>query len=166
MAKFVIHDAELDGYVEKLSGLQQKDIIGRCVYDGAAIVADAIKANIQRLPVTNKRGTPDKPIDGVTPVQKAGLITGFGISHMKNENGFINVALGFNGYNRTISKTAKAAKWTSPYQANVMIARSVEKGTSFRKAHPFIAPAVKQTKTAAEAAMAATYDKIAKEKGF
>ena len=166
MAKFDVKDTELDGYVDKLLMLRDKSPIGKAVYEGAKIVADQIKANIKTIPISYARGTPEKPVNGITPYQRKGLIDGFGISHMKNESGYINVKTGFNGYNKTVSKTAKNAKWSSKQQANAMIARSVEKGTSFRKKHPFVAPAVSKTRTAAETAMKKKFDELLIQEGF
>ena len=113
MAKFEIRDAELDGYVDKLLMLRDKSPIGKAVYEGAKIVADQIKANIKSIPISYAWGTPSKPVEGITPYQRKGLIDGFGISHMKNESGYINVKTGFNGYNKTVSKTASRAKWSA-----------------------------------------------------
>lgn len=44
-----------------------------------------------------------------------------------------------------------------------MIARAVESGTSLRKKHPFVRPAVKSSRKAAEQAMIETADKEIKK---
>lgn len=169
MAKFKV-SPEIDAYVAKLDRLGAKtdDMIGRAIYPGAKIVADKIHANIQALPIVSpgKRGTPENPIDGVTAVQKEGLLDGLGIAKAMNKNGFINVKIGFSGYNRSISTTAKKAGWSSQFQANSLIARAVEGGTSFRKKHPFVAPAVRSTRDAAIKAMEEEFDAELKGLGF
>lgn len=142
-------------YVRRLEQLGQKtpEMIGRAIYPAAGLVTDAIKENIRKIPVITdgRRGTPANPIDGITSAQKTGLINGLGIAHVQTDGaGFVNVKVGFSGYNTQVSTTAKNAKWTNARQPNAMIARAVESGTSFRKKHPFIAPAVSKTKKTAE----------------
>ncbi len=153
----------LDDYIAELNKLARltSEVIDRSIYEGAAIVADEVRKNIDRIPVSNspKRGTPSDPIDTITTAQKTGLQNGFGISNLKTTDGMRNVKLGFDGYNTQISSRSKKAKWTTPYQANQMIARAVEGGTSFRRKHPFVAPAVRKMKKKAEAAMAEQLDR-------
>ena len=72
---------------------------------------------------------------------------GFGISRLKDDDGFVNVKLGFDGYNST-----KTEKYPNG-QPNVLIARSVNSGTTFRKKTKFVDKAVDSAKKAAEAAM-------------
>ena len=66
---------------------------------------------------------------------------------MRDDNGFINVKLGFDGYNATRTKKYPRG------QPNVLIARSVNSGTTFRKKTKFVDKAVNSAKKAAEAAM-------------
>lgn len=161
MAKLTIGKG-LDEYIFKLTKLNAitPELLGRTIYPAAGLVADAIKANIEQIPVSNssKRGTPADPIDTITSSQKQGLRDGFGISHIRDDNGLYNVKLGFDGYNTTVSTTSKRAGWTNTRQANQMIARAVENGTSFRKKHPFVAPAIRATKEQAEKMMAEILD--------
>ena len=137
----------IDNYIKQLNKLQQstKDgVVGKTVYAGAAVVADAVRATIQALP----EGKESAAVTGaVTPAQKRGLLEGFGISKMHDEDGFINVKLGFDGYNSV--KTRKFPKG----QPNVLIARAVNSGNSFRKKTKFVDKAVRASKKAAEAAM-------------
>ena len=134
-------------------GKETERIAGEAIYEGAGIVADAVKANIQALPVVTGYGTESNPLPGgVTAVQKAGLIEGFGISTMQNEGGYYNVKLGFDGYNRT--KTEKYPQG----QPNQLVARGVESGTSWKQAHPFVKPAVSKSRKQAEKAMADKLD--------
>lgn len=161
MAKLTIGKGAQE-YVNQLYKLDAltPEVVGRAIYPAAGIVADAVKANIQNIPVSNshKRGTPEDPISTITSSQKQGLIDGFGITPMKEQGGYFNVKLGFDGYNSTVSSTAKKAGWTESRQANQMIARAVEGGTSFRRATPFVAPAIRQTKEKAEKVIADTLD--------
>lgn len=129
------------------------DIAGKAIYAGAGIVADAIKENIKALPIVRGYGTEKDPLPGgVTAPQKAGLIDGLGISPMQNDAGFLNVKIGFDGYNAT--KTEKYPQG----QPNQLVARGVESGTSWKKKSPFVRPAINASKQRAEDEMARILD--------
>ena len=162
MAKLAVGNG-LDKYVEELNKLVKNtsQVLGKSIYVGAGIVADEVRKNLEKIPVSNssRRGTQSDPIDTITSAQKTGLLQGFGISGLSTRDGITNVKLGFEGYNSQVATTSVKAKWTDKRQANIMIARSVEGGTSFRRKHPFVAPAVRATRKKAEAAMAEQLDK-------
>lgn len=154
MPSFTPNEKAEAEYMEKLVTLRDKaiPIVKMSIYPGAGIVADAIDKAIDEIPTLTKGhywGTPENPIDGLTKFQKKGLHDGFGLSVMSNNSGFINVKPGFDGYNSTTSVTAKKNRWKTTKQANIMIARSVESGTSFRKKHPFVGPASRRVKNKA-----------------
>ena len=129
------------------------DIAGKAIYAGAGIVADAIKENIKALPIVRGYGTEKDPLPGgVTAPQKAGLIDGMGISPMQDDGGYLNVKIGFDGYNAT--KTEKYPQG----QPNQLVARGVESGTSWKQKKPFIRPAINASKSRAEAEMARILD--------
>ena len=129
------------------------DIAGKAIYAGAGIVADAIKENIKALPIVRGYGTEKDPLPGgVTAPQKSGLIDGLGISPMQSDAGFLNVKIGFDGYNAT--KTEKYPQG----QPNQLVARGVESGTSWKKKSPFIRPAINASKQRAEDEMARILD--------
>ena len=134
----------MDQYLSQLQNLEHQsgDVIGRAIYKGADIVADAIKANIEALPST-----------ACSDVEKAGLLSGFGIAKMREENSYYNVKAGFDGYNNDVTKKYPHGK------PNSMIARSIEGGTSWKQKHPFIAPAIRSSKDMAEKAMAEEVEK-------
>lgn len=148
MARFEF--SGIDNYISQLNKLQQstKDgVVGKTVYAGAAVVADSVRRAIQALPVGDGRAQGGGLVDTVTLPQKVGLLDGFGISRMKDDDGFVNVKLGFDGYNST--RTEKYPRG----QPNALIARSVNSGTTFRKKTKFVDKAVNSAKKAAEAAM-------------
>ena len=82
-------------------GKKGKTIAEKAVCAGAAIVADAVRANIDALPAVkdewgviaynNHWSAP------LTETAKKGLQDGFGISPMGSEDGMLNVKLGFDG---------------------------------------------------------------------
>ena len=134
------------------------DIAGKAIYAGAGIVADAIKENIKALPIVRGYGTTENPLPGgVTAPQKAGLIDGMGISPMQNDAGYLNVKIGFDGYNAT--KTEEYPQG----QPNQLVARGVESGTSWKRKKPFIRPATTKSRRRAETEMAHILDKEIKK---
>lgn len=145
----------LEEYIAKLEHLGTKSphICGRAVYEGAKIVADSIRANINKLPVENsKKWSEDNKATGITAVQKAGLQEGFGVAKMRQDGGSFNVRAGFHDYN------AQQTKKYPKGQPNAMIAAAVEGGTSFRKRHPFVAPAIRKSRGAAESKMKEVFE--------
>lgn len=140
----------LQEYLEKLQRVEKNtpEVIGKVVYEMAGIVADEVKANIEALPVSPDaealKAYGEKSKAPITVSEKKGLEKGFGISPMLNERGYYHVKLGFDGYNET--KTKKYPQG----QPNVMIARSIESGSSVRDKHPFVRPAVNAARKRAE----------------
>lgn len=135
----------VDKFVSELDKLGDnvEEISKRAIYSGAKVLADAIRSNIQGLS-TDKR---------LTDYEKEGMLVGLGVAPMKKNGQIIDTKIGMHGYNS--HRTKKYPKG----QPNAMIARSVEKGTSFRKPQPFIQPAVEQYKAEAENAMSAEFDR-------
>lgn len=147
----------LEAYERRLSKLADRKeverIAGQAIYEGAAIMADEIKSGIEGLPVVTGYGTESDPLPGgVTAVQKAGLIDGLGIAPMQDDGGFLNVKIGFDGYNRT--KTEKYPQG----QPNQLVARGVESGASWKQPHPFVKPAISRARKRVEKRMAEIID--------
>lgn len=157
MAKFKF--AGVDEYVKRLNRLasydQNRKILGEAIFDGAKIVADAVRGNIGSIPEIDhrKHGSDAEKLGGITSAQKQGLLEGFGIAPMSDDDDFLNVKLGFDGYN-----SVKTEKYPSG-QPNALIARSVNSGTSFRAKIPFVGNAVRATKAKAEKAIEKGIDK-------
>lgn len=144
----------------KALGILWKDsenIVKKAVYEGADIVANEIKQGLRSLPVDERVGTEENPIEGVGRIQKEDLIEGFGLSPMENKDGYISTKAGFDGYGSI--KTKKYPKG----QPLAMLMRSVESGTSFRKKTPVIRKAVMRARKAAEAKMAETVEEEIKK---
>lgn len=148
----------LDEYERMLSRLAESDTIravcGATIYAGADVMADTIRKGIEALPVVpaNKTGTPDNKLEGITSLQKSGLLDSFGITPMQHKDGYYEVKLGFDGYNDVRTKAHPNG------QPNSLIARSVNSGTSFRQKIPFIDRAVRSAKKETETAMVAACD--------
>lgn len=158
MARYTIGKG-LDDYLAQLGNLERsaKPVIGMAIYQGAKVVADEIRKEIEALPVesADHKGAGRR---NLTQVEKDGLLEGLGVAKMKDKSGFWNVKIGMDGYNASVT-----AKW--PYgKPNAMIARSLERGTSFMTRIPFIARAVRKSRKQAEAAMQAEVDKEIKKR--
>lgn len=145
----------IDEYVAQLQKLQNMsdESIGRAVYAGAAVVADAVKQAIRDLPVDERAAKDGDMLQGISRIQKAGLIDGFGIAPLRNENGYMHVKLGFDGYNGVKTKSYPQG------QPNSVIARSINSGTSFRQRIPFMDQTVLNNKDRCERKMQETFDK-------
>ena len=140
----------IDEYLSQLEKIKANTgpAIGKAIYEGAGLVAKEVAAEIQKLPVNNQYQK-----DGITSVQKKGLIEGFGISHAQTEGFYRHVKLGFDGYND---------QYTDNYpqgQPNSMIARSINSGTSFRKKNPFVDRATRRSKKACEVRMTEIFER-------
>lgn len=137
MAKIIMEG--LDAYTKALANLALKakdQVIGPGVYAGAEIAADAIRERINALPTEDGWGSPQRPLAGPNQVQKSHLQASFGISTMQVSDGYYNVKLGWAGYN-----PIRTRRWPKG-QPNAMVARSVERGTSFMRANPIVKGAI------------------------
>lgn len=152
MAKLTVKG--LDEYVEKLNDIQAhtKEFCGLALYNGADVLADAVKAEIIALPTDNRPYVKNGMKTGPSAKQKTGLIDGFGIAKMRDEGTSYNVKLGFDGYNSVVTDA-----WPKG-QPNSMIARSVESGTSFMAPNKFMSKAINGSKGRAEEEMQNTLE--------
>lgn len=151
----------LDEYTMALSNLGRDlkaQVIGPAIYKAADIAADAVRASIEALPTDGGMGPPTGStlLKGPNKLQKKGLLKSFGITKMRDDEGFYNVHLGFSGYNQIRTKA-----WPKG-QPNVVIARSVERGTSFMTATHFIKRAMSTAQKPALAAMQKTVEQSIK----
>lgn len=141
----------LSTQIQRLEELQANvpDILQNVLYKGAGVVADALREAIDTISVDeeSQMGFPDKPVNGLQPLQKQGLVDSFGISPMRHEKDSYDVLIGFDGYNEV-----RTRKYPNG-QLNQLIARSVEVGTSFRRAHPFVRKTVRKARKPAEERM-------------
>lgn len=146
MAKMTIGKG-MDEYLAKLGNLEfaAPGLAGQAIYEGAKVVADQVRAEIEALPTAESKrvAIPRDP----TQVEKDGLLDGLGVAKKKNDNGYINVKIGMDGYNTDKTKKYPRGK------PNAMIARSIESGSTVMKRNAFISRAVNKTKKEAEAAM-------------
>lgn len=152
MAKFRFEGVdELVAKYEKL-GNNTEEIIGKAIFNGAGVVANAVKGAVEGINPDNRFGTQENPTSGPSTIQKLGLQYSLGISKMRNDNGFRNVKIGFSGYNNVKTKT-----WPQG-QPNMMVARAVESGTSWMQKQPFMRRAEQASRSQCEKVMSETVD--------
>lgn len=144
---------ELEAKLAALPVVLREKAIGEAVYEGARIMADTVRQELETVPTDNRFGTPENPTRGPKQLQLAALSDSLGITPMRDDKGFFNVKIGFDGYSNLKSK-----RWPKG-QPNQMVARAVESGTSFMRANPFMKKAVSRGRREAEAAMKKIIDK-------
>ena len=157
MAKWTA-SKKFDAYIGKLEQLRDegREIIGEAIYDGADIVADSVRFQINGLRVAQKYAKPGEEISTITSVQKKGLQDGFGISKMRKDGNLYNVKIGFAGYN---GQKTKAHPNGVP---NSVIARALVSGTSFRAKNDFVGRGVNAARKKAEKAIEKKFDERVK----
>lgn len=157
MAKWIVGKG-IDNYIAYLQSLElaTDKIISKAVYEMAKVVANNIKSNMLALPAVSNEAniaTYKKGYSRLSEPEKEGLIEGFGISPMRNDQGYVNVKLGFDGYN-----SVKTKKYPNG-QPNALIARVTESGSPYREKTGFIRKSVNASKKDAEDAGRVTIDK-------
>ena len=101
---------------------QSDEIAKKAIYEGAKVVADKIKSNLQGVLSPEATGEMEASF-GVTPIER-------------DSDGNWNAKIGFDGYD-------------SNGVANQLKARVIESGSSKQSKKPFVRPAVNATKRTA-----------------
>lgn len=116
-------------------------IAKKAIYEGAKIVTDEIRNNLETLPSDKFRRlntSKNEIFSGVPDVQKSDLSQSLGITPIERYGNGFDAHIGFDGYGKY--KTKKYPKGVP----NQLLARSVENGSEVRAATPFISPAIKK----------------------
>lgn len=123
------------------------EAVSLAMYKGAGIIADCIDRQIDSISVRpdGAWGTPSKPIYGLTATQKRGLKESLGIAKFQHQGSIKNTHVGWDGYN-------------DDGQANAMIARSLNSGTSWLKKDRIIDRSLSLTKVTVEQEMKKTIE--------
>ena len=139
----------VDNFIKDIDSRSKdfQNMAGKALYQGAAIIADELRKNIEALPERNRSGKKGEMLRGVTPQQKQAMLSHMGITKMMNKDGTYDLKIGFQGYDDDKTKSYPNGHPIS------MIARSVESGTSFLQKTPFIRPTSQKAKGPAEEAM-------------
>ena len=152
MARAKLNSNGINEYLQTLNrlGADIEKVAKRAVYEGAGVIADAVKKEIDSI----QTGGPSEYEKKRRETQKKGLKEGLGIAAMHKDGDRIHTRVGFDGYNDI--KTKKYPKG----QPNQMIARMFNSGTSFMRKQPFFERAVRASKKEAQQVMV----KVAEEK--
>lgn len=128
------------------------------IYDGAGVVASEMQTQVNSLKTSKNFATGDKKRYALPEDVKA-LKEHLGVAKMQTGNDKINTKVGFEGYFKGRTKVNVAIQ---------KVANSINSGTSFMYAQPFIKRTVKASEQKCVDAMATKIDKvisnIAKEK--
>lgn len=159
-----------DEYILKLTALEGKsdEIAKKALYEGAKVIADAVKENIKTLPTEKARWLDNdkgEKYNVCTPQQKDAISNGFGITHMENDADGFNLKVGFDtvGY---VVYSGNKYKFTKKYPIGMpipMLVRSIEHGSSVRQKHPFVRPVITSHRKEAKLKMQETVDEEVKK---
>ena len=138
--------------ISKLEGAIKDDVLGPAIYGAADLVTNEIRSQLDKVPTDERYGTQSEPTVGPKKGQKAGLEQSLGIAKMQNDMGYFHVKIGWAGYNHI-----KTKRWPNG-EPNQMVARSIERGTSFMKQNAFVKKAVAATRKRAVEFMKKTVD--------
>lgn len=135
-------------------------VIGRSIYPGGRLVANAVKKAIEGIHTDDHlfkfAAKYDRLRTGPTKREKAWIAKSFGIAEIRRNIHGWNVKLGFDGYSDIQTTNPKIKMGVLP---NALIARSVNSGTSFMAAQPFMDISVRQNTQACEKAIEEQFDK-------
>lgn len=126
-----------------------RDVTSAALYAGAGVMADALKASAQTLPVGTPKGNSPSghPYTGLTPEDAEDIAGAVGIAPFDRKGDTVDTVVGFDGYTRRAEKG---------YPQGVpipMLVRSLEAGSSVRTKRPFVRTAVNGAKAGALSAM-------------
>lgn len=126
----------LDEFLAEMKALENDagKICNMALYDGAKVLHMELQSEISGLKELNAK-------------QRAGLHKGCGVAKFWEERGNTVTRVGFDGYNEI-----KTKRWPNG-QPNVMVARSLIRGTSWLPANRFTTRAVKKAREKAIEAM-------------
>lgn len=124
---------------KKIQILAAKDgeLIKKAVYDGADILANQVRANLQANLAGSQYST-------------GALLEAFGVAPIRQYGDSINTKMGFDGYD------GKGVP-------NALKARAMESGTSKQAKRPFMRPAFNQKSEQARAKMVQTFEEEIKK---
>jgi len=135
-----------DEYMTKLSyaGKGVSAISKKAIFEGARIVADAIREAIKNLPEDRFRLLQKgEKFSGVPKEHKQALLDGLGIMRIsEDKNGDYMTRIGWEGYAGPKTASKKYPKGLP----TALIARSINKGSIVRRKIPFVRKALNEVK--------------------
>jgi len=147
---------DLSAMLAKL-GNRAEDVASGALYDGAGVVADAMKRAADSIvcgPQQKKRPAPEKtPKRLPTPEEKAAVVGKTGIAKFHKNGGEVDTLVGVTG-------NAGYVMIGGRKKAVRMIARAINSGTSFMVKQPVFRRAASASKSAAQAAIVSKAEKM------
>lgn len=150
----------LDETISKIKALGEdfEPVQKQAVYAGMSVIRDEVIKQINALPVQQGYIIKDKlPRNVITRREKEQLLKHIGIASMETKNGTVSTSISFDGYTDIVTKKYKQGL------PAVLVARSINSGSSVRQKHPFMRQAQAAAKTRAkEAAANAAHEALGK----
>ena len=143
----------MEEFIRTLNALGEKagGVAKKCAYDGAKILREEIAAGVRALPLDEdgfRKGS--DPLKMITEADRNDLENCLGVSRIESDGLVTSVSVSFDGYiRRTEDKYPKGVP-------AIMIARSIESGSSVRAKKPFVRPAVNKARERVLSAMQET----------
>ena len=139
----------LDEAMKRLEdlGARTDELMSKALYEGAKVMADGLKDAIRALPEDSGYKKAGELRNVVDPKDKEDMLSHMGISKFRTQTGSVYARISFDGYGQVKTKKFPNGRPV------VLIARSINSGSSVRMKHPFIKPTVTQYKSAAMEAM-------------
>ena len=144
---------ELISTLEKL-GEDTETMCQKSLYEGAGIVADNMKSQIQGLKTSSTKYVSEGKKRYLTEEEKEGLLDSLGIAPQQIKGTVIDTKTGFDGYNKRKTKKHPAG------QPNLAVARTCDRGNSFMYAQPIFRPVIQKSRAAV---LKATKEELLKE---
>lgn len=130
-----------------------------CLYEGARVVADQLKAAVASIPTEGHHAVPNarngKQLYYMTESEKAACVAGVGIARFDSGDDKAQTAVGFNGYQMDVSSDGYPHGIPVP-----MLMRSIEIGSSVRAKNPVVRKAFRAAESGAMSAMMAKFEEI------
>lgn len=151
----------LDEFELKLDKLERgcTGIAKLCLYEGAKVVADNLRAAVGSIPTEAHHAVPNARngylLSGMTPEEKAACLGAIGVAKFDGATDNFTTAIGFDGYQTTATSDRHPHGIPVP-----MLMRSIESGSSVRMKNPVCRKAFKGSESAALAAMQAKFDEL------
>lgn len=155
-------EARLDGLEKACTGIAKQ-----CLYEGAKVVADNLRAAIMTIPTEEHHAVPNarngKQLVYMTPEEKKEVLNGIGIADFDGTDDYFTTAISFNGYMNE-DEDGQVTTKRHPYGIPIaMIMYSLESGSSVRQKYPVCRKTFTASKNAAIAAMQAKFNELIKK---
>lgn len=145
MAKTTVITTGFNEIIKEFNDLsdQSLSICSKALYEGAGLMADRLKEEINSLPVTDQR---HKRTKSLLPYEKEALVKGLSIDEFEKDSARdrVSTKITFHGY---------SDHPTEEYPNGVpiiLLARSITAGTTFRVANRFFPNTVRRNTTVVE----------------